>query len=276
LVLAQSQSPLVKTSVVKTPVVKTSVVRTPVVKSPEAYRTISEVAVDLDLPQHVLRFWETRFPQIRPMKKGGGRRYYRNEDVDLIKGIRAALYGEGLTIRGVLKIMKEQGVGEIIAMGYQPFTASIPLNLLPEEDEKPIMPEKPLPPPALTPASTQKITFNGLYGMGATAMSFGRGLSQPLSKGGAPTPSPLVKFVPLEDEPEDLPAFMQRNPPPRPVIVPEVQPLPKQMAQMVHVPQASQARPKFAPLPHESFSTQDIQKLQQALHELVECRRLLD
>jgi DNA-binding transcriptional MerR regulator len=69
-------------------------------KSPDAFRTISEVADDLDLPQHVLRFWETRFPQIKPMKRGGGRRYYRPEDVELLKGIRHLLYDHGYTIKG--------------------------------------------------------------------------------------------------------------------------------------------------------------------------------
>lgn len=79
-------------------------------KAPDAFRTISEVADDLDLPQHVLRFWETRFAQIKPMKRGGGRRYYRPEDVDLLRGIRHLLYGEGYTIRGVQRILKEEGV----------------------------------------------------------------------------------------------------------------------------------------------------------------------
>lgn len=78
-------------------------------KSPDAYRTISEVAEDLDLPQHVLRFWETRFSQIRPLKRGGGRRYYRPDDVELLKGIRYLLYSEGYTIKGVQRILKEQG-----------------------------------------------------------------------------------------------------------------------------------------------------------------------
>jgi DNA-binding transcriptional MerR regulator len=78
-------------------------------KSPDAFRTISEVADDLDLPQHVLRFWETRFPQIKPMKRGGGRRYYRPEDVDLLKGIRHLLYDHGYTIKGVQKLLKMNG-----------------------------------------------------------------------------------------------------------------------------------------------------------------------
>lgn len=79
-------------------------------KSPDAFRTISEVAADLGLPQHVLRFWETKFPQIRPLKRGGGRRYYRPDDVELLRGIRHLLYGEGYTIRGVQRILKAQGV----------------------------------------------------------------------------------------------------------------------------------------------------------------------
>jgi DNA-binding transcriptional MerR regulator len=79
-------------------------------KAPDAFRTISEVADELDIPQHVLRFWETRFVQIKPMKRSGGRRYYRPDDVDLLRGIRRLLYGEGYTIRGVQRILKEHGV----------------------------------------------------------------------------------------------------------------------------------------------------------------------
>ncbi len=79
-------------------------------KAPDAFRTISEVADDLDIPAHVLRFWETRFAQIKPMKRSGGRRYYRPDDVDLLRGIRRLLYGEGYTIRGVQRILREHGV----------------------------------------------------------------------------------------------------------------------------------------------------------------------
>lgn len=86
-------------------------------KGPDAFRTISEVAEALDLPQHVLRFWETRFSQIRPLKRGGGRRYYRPEDVDLLRGIRHLLYGEGFTIKGVQRILKEQGPRFVIGAG---------------------------------------------------------------------------------------------------------------------------------------------------------------
>ena len=84
------------------------------IKSPEAFRTISEVSKDLSLPQHVLRFWETKFVQIKPIKRGGGRRYYRPEDVDLLKGIKNLLYNDGYTIRGVQKVIKENGSKNIL------------------------------------------------------------------------------------------------------------------------------------------------------------------
>ncbi len=86
-------------------------------KSPDAFRTISEAADELDLPQHVLRFWETRFNQIKPLKRGGGRRYYRPDDVQLLKGIRHLLYDQGFTIKGVQRILKEQGARHVVAIG---------------------------------------------------------------------------------------------------------------------------------------------------------------
>lgn len=89
----------------------------PSVKAPDAFRTISEVAADLDLPQHVLRFWETRFSQIKPMKRGGGRRYYRPEDIDLLRGIRFLLYAEGFTIRGVQRLLREKGLSFVARVG---------------------------------------------------------------------------------------------------------------------------------------------------------------
>ena len=85
-------------------------------KSPEAFRTISEVSKDLSLPQHVLRFWETKFVQIKPIKRGGGRRYYRPEDVKWIKGIKSLLYNDGYTIRGVQKVIKENGTKKLLTI----------------------------------------------------------------------------------------------------------------------------------------------------------------
>jgi DNA-binding transcriptional MerR regulator len=79
-------------------------------KAPDAFRTISEAAEELDLPQHVLRFWESRFREIKPMKRGGGRRYYRPDDLDLLRGIKHLLYGEGYTIRGVQRILRDEGI----------------------------------------------------------------------------------------------------------------------------------------------------------------------
>ncbi len=76
-------------------------------KSAAAFRTISEVAEDLEVPQHVLRFWETKFAQVRPLKRGGGRRYYRPEDVELLRNIRSLLYDDGYTIKGVQKLLRE-------------------------------------------------------------------------------------------------------------------------------------------------------------------------
>jgi DNA-binding transcriptional MerR regulator len=86
-------------------------------KSPDAFRTISEAADELNLPQHVLRFWETRFSTIKPLKRGGGRRYYRPEDVLLLKGIRHLLYDQGFTIKGVQRILKDQGTRYVVGIG---------------------------------------------------------------------------------------------------------------------------------------------------------------
>lgn len=118
-------------------------------KSPDAFRTISEVAEDLDLPQHVLRFWETRFTQIKPMKRGGGRRYYRPQDVELIKGIRHMLYDQGYTIKGVQKLLRENGNQFVIAIGNgdvaaveaiaqrkQAEAAQVPAGVQPRLDEE--------------------------------------------------------------------------------------------------------------------------------------------
>ena len=109
------------------------------VKSPEAFRTISEVAVMIDVPQHVLRFWETRFSHIKPIKRAGGRRFYRPEDVDLLRGIRLLLYFEGYTIKGVQKILREKGVRHTAALGR-------------EDAKKNAVPAAIEPPPEMQPA----------------------------------------------------------------------------------------------------------------------------
>ena len=133
-------------------------------KAPDAYRTISEVADDLDLPQHVLRFWETRFAQIKPLKRGGGRRYYRPDDVELLKGIRHLLYSEGYTIKGVQRILKEQGPKAVQAFatpaledegddGFDPIDAADAPLERPAAYEPPPMPvSAPLPRPVANAA----------------------------------------------------------------------------------------------------------------------------
>ena len=98
-------------------------------KSPDAFRTISEVSDELGLPQHVLRFWETRFTQVKPMKRGGGRRLYRPDHIALLGGIKALLYDDGMTIKGVQKMLREQGAKTVIARGK----ADAALSLEPTE-----------------------------------------------------------------------------------------------------------------------------------------------
>jgi DNA-binding transcriptional MerR regulator len=107
-------------------------------KAPGAFRTISEVADEIDVPQHVLRFWESRFTQIRPMKRGGGRRFYRPEDVDLLRGVRHLLYGEGYTIRGVQRILREQGAGFVQDI-WRPGAAPLPAHSADDLDSEEIV-----------------------------------------------------------------------------------------------------------------------------------------
>ncbi|GLH75773.1 MerR family transcriptional regulator [Bradyrhizobium sp. SSBR45G] len=111
-------------------------------KAPDAFRTISEVAQELDIPQHVLRFWETRFAQIKPMKRSGGRRYYRPDDVDLLKGIRRLLYSEGYTIKGVQRILKEHGIKSV--QGLADSSAAVSFGALEETLGQAMMEEEPV------------------------------------------------------------------------------------------------------------------------------------
>jgi DNA-binding transcriptional MerR regulator len=109
-------------------------------KAPDAFRTISEVSQTLDVPQHVLRFWEAKFAQVKPLKRAGGRRYYRPDDIDLLKGIRALLYAEGFTIKGVQKVLREQGAKHVAEVGRIGAKAATARRDLAPEDVAP-MPE---------------------------------------------------------------------------------------------------------------------------------------
>lgn len=104
-------------------------------KSTQAFRTISEVADDLDLPQHVLRFWETKFKQISPMKRGGGRRYYRPEDVELLRAIKALLHFDGYTIKGVQKLLSSGGLNSLSAASDTASTQETAVEPAPVEEE---------------------------------------------------------------------------------------------------------------------------------------------
>ncbi|WP_227754351.1 MerR family transcriptional regulator [Stagnihabitans tardus] len=123
-------------------------------KAPDAFRTISEVADHLETPAHVLRFWETRFPQVKPVKGAGGRRYYRPSDVALLSGIRRLLHNDGMTIRGVQKILREQGVRHVAELGGEALEAPEPLEALlpPPKPAATIVPLRPTEP--LAPASS--------------------------------------------------------------------------------------------------------------------------
>jgi DNA-binding transcriptional MerR regulator len=170
-------------------------------KAPDAYRTISEVADDLDLPQHVLRFWETRFNQIKPLKRGGGRRYYRPDDVELLKGIRHLLYKEGYTIKGVQRILKEQGPRAVQAFVRE---RMLPESAAPAEPAaRAAMPEF-APPLAPVPTSAAPLV--------------------PL-----PAPEPVYEDevdAAVDEQPEDFPAAISAPAPQEPAAPPAVAPLP--------------------------------------------------
>ncbi len=206
-------------------------------KAPDAFRTISEVADDLDLPQHVLRFWETRFQQIKPMKRGGGRRYYRPDDVDLLRGIRHLLYGEGYTIRGVQRILKDHGVKFVQnvwkAGAPQPARAGEATG----DDE--------LPPPPLTrplPGSAKRAEDGPHRRLFGLLPSFLSGERDVASKD-------------PEDERIEPASAPRPGEPPRPA---DAEPAPAVSA------------------PHRALRSEDRLKLEAMLRDLQECRKVLD
>jgi len=114
-------------------------------KSASAFRTISEVAEDLDVPSHVLRFWETKFSQIRPLKRGGGRRYYRPEDVELLRRIRQLLYRDGYTIKGVQRLLRDRSI-EAVEAEPAPASPPPPLPSPAKAQPGPALPKAAMPP----------------------------------------------------------------------------------------------------------------------------------
>ncbi|MFN3658775.1 MAG: MerR family transcriptional regulator [Pseudolabrys sp.] len=207
-------------------------------KSPEAFRTISEVAVELDLPQHVLRFWESRFREIKPMKRGGGRRYYRPDDVTLLRGIKHLLYGEGYTIRGVQRILREQGVRFVQAV-WQEGAPQPPHGVSEDED-------------FVEEADSAAEMLEEESGIGGRLTSLiGRDFS---------------------DRAEPIDA--RQEPPMEGAPVPRIEPDDR----IAHAPppaarSEASAPPARAPA---GLAREDLRKLQAALHELVECRKLIE
>jgi resuscitation-promoting factor RpfA len=160
-------------------------------KSPDAFRTISEVSAILDTPAHVLRFWESRFPQVKPVKRAGGRRYYRPSDLALLSGIRQLLHDDGMTIRGVQKLLREQGVRHVANLGGGSDDGASAITS--PEEKAPAAAEKPAV-PAPTPTSAE-VTENPL-------LSISRALSgektvppQPLPPRAVPPSKPDNAFA---------------------------------------------------------------------------------
>ncbi|MDB9943994.1 MerR family transcriptional regulator [Octadecabacter sp.] len=133
-------------------------------KSPDAFRTISEVSDLLDTPAHVLRFWESKFTQVKPVKRAGGRRYYRPADVDLLAGIKKLLHDDGMTIKGAQKLLREQGVKHVLAIGSAQLGAQDTVKISApvvdvEQAPEPLSVPDPTPEPAVDiPAADVAIT----------------------------------------------------------------------------------------------------------------------
>ncbi len=215
-------------------------------KAPDAFRTISEVADELDLPQHVLRFWESRFHDIRPMKRGGGRRYYRPDDIDLLRGIRHLLYGEGYTIRGVQRILREQGA-KFVQVVWQEGAPQPPHGVVEDEDF------------AEEAAADGLADERGLRGRLTSLIGrdFGDRQDDVETRREPPMQStPMPRIEPSDriahGAPEPLPTSEE--------ILPRVEAAPARSAPIV-----------AAALPSDTR-----QKLHAALRELGECRKLID
>ena len=217
-------------------------------KAPDAFRTISEVADELDLPQHVLRFWESRFHEIKPMKRGGGRRYYRPDDIDLLRGIRHLLYGEGYTIRGVQRILREQG-GRFVQAVWQEGAPQPPHGVVEEEEfvEEVVM--------------TDEITVEedrGLRGRFASLIGRDLGDRQDDAEARAEPPLSTAPVPHIDSTDRAIHGVTVSGPP----------------DEGVESPLATRQQPSETT--GGGLGREDLRKLHAALHELVECRKLVD
>jgi DNA-binding transcriptional MerR regulator len=215
-------------------------------KAPDAFRTISEVADDLDLPQHVLRFWESRFTEIKPMKRGGGRRYYRPDDVDLLRGIRHLLYGEGYTIRGVQRILREQGP-KFVQTVWQEGAPQPPHGAGEDED----LADEAVPLPNVLNEEGRSLGGKLASLLGRDLGDHGDGARREPPLRGAPEPRIDAGDRIDHAVREALPTFEE--------ILPNDQP-----------------RPSGPAADGAALSRQALDKLHAALHELGECRKLID
>ena len=237
-------------------------------KDADAFRTISEVGEELDLPQHVLRFWETRFTQIKPIKRGGGRRYYRPDDVDLLRGIKHLLYAEGYTIKGVQRILREENPRFVQSVGregrmppsgeqaghdhLEHASAGDDLSIDVGFGDLPDEPEEAVAVPSVEPVAPPRRIEPAFGGIAPASEAVRGGVHEPLS-GHTGRQEPAFAS-PAMDE-----ALFATEPvvasPPRKV-------KPKQLA-------------LFEGLGDEGLSAKDRETLRQALERIDECRKIL-
>ncbi|MGB6349730.1 MAG: MerR family transcriptional regulator [Pseudolabrys sp.] len=214
-------------------------------KAPDAFRTISEVADELDLPQHVLRFWESRFHEIKPMKRGGGRRYYRPDDIDLLRGIRHLLYGEGYTIRGVQRILREQGA-KFVQVVWEEGAPQPPHGVVEDEefvDEAERIDDAPL--------EEERGIRSRLSSL------IGRDLGDRQDDAAARTEPPLTSAPVPRVDPTDRAIHSGAS------------------VEVSDAPEPSQST-SHEPSTGGGLGREDLRKLHFAMHELEECRKLID
>jgi DNA-binding transcriptional MerR regulator len=245
-------------------------------KAPDAFRTISEVADELDLPQHVLRFWESRFAHIKPLKRGGGRRYYRPEDIDLLRGIRRLLYADGYTIRGVQRILREQGVRTVQLVGQGHEVPMLPRDGGEDGRNGNGLAEVNF----LTPGPPDDAEDDGA---GPEAQALARPQNGPIAEASiapirpaAATPVARLEAGPVEQTRVAVtPSIAAAPVAATPVTVPLVTMTPVAVAP-VAAPAATAPPVAVATPSPPNMAARDLDRLRQALAELEACRRLLD